>query len=1393
MPICRRALLASFLLYFHSARPVIADQPAAWSLPRFGPDAAALYQAASAPTPKPGTDVLFLDDEERYTFDADGKSIRTRYMVYKILTQRGAEGWDNLSLAWEPWHEERPELIARVITPDNAAHLLDPKTISDSPARDEDENTYGDSRVLRAPLPAIAPGSVVEELEVTKESAPFFGAGVVQRSFFGREVPVQFSKLLIDLPASLPIRYEIELLPQMRPVRTEANGRVILEFDQGPIEALDELEPHLPFEVPDSPQVVFATGTSWQGVAAGYAKIVDEKVALKDVQQLVNGLIANKTTAAEKTDAIVQYLGREIRYTGIEFGDAAIVPHTPAETLKRKYGDCKDKATLAVAMLRAAGVPAYVALLSVGRRQEVPADLPGMGLFDHAMVYVPGKPDSSPDLWIDATSEYSRLGQVPDSDQGRLALVARAETTALLRIPESTAKENLIVEKREFVLAESGPAKVVEVTEPSGVFESEYRSTYAAEDDKTLKKNFKDYVDSQYLAEKVSRIDMSKPADLAKQFQLTLEASGAKRGFTYLDSAIAAIRVETLFYWLPDELQEAAKPEMQADAKGDDVATEKPKKPRTEDYLLPEAFVCEWQYKIVPPLGFQARPIPPNASIPVGPALLTEEFSTDNDGTVRAVLRFDTVKRRYSASEAAELQKKIVQLRAEQAILIYFEPKAQALLNAGKSREAFEETRALIAQHPKEAVHHLQRAKMLLAAGMGQAARDEARAATKLDPTSVLAQKTLAEILEYDLVGRQYRRGSDYDGAEAAYRAAIKLDPDDKEIVGSLAILLEHNREGDRYGSGAKLPQAIAEYRSLKDEEVAKIGLQNNLAYALFYADRYAEAKKSAESVNPQLNSIIVASQTALHGLPAGQAEARKRTANDADYQTVSKSAGDLLMRMRRYPEAAELLAAGASGSNASATMGLAAILRKLRPHEQLPIENAPSGVVNKMFVLMMDPDITVDKLSVIYSRNAQRVIRASDPDGPESPVRSAHALRGSLHRTGYPPDVMLDVTIGIMQMQTEGDDAGGYRVTLTPPGSQKVILYIVKEDGAYRILDSAERPNSIGLEILDRVRAQNTSGARILLDWIRDVQHLPGGDDPLAGSAFPRLWSKGKDADATPDTVAETMKLAAAAMLAQSPETAGDAIPILEAARAKSSSDAEKLNIAIALLAAYDHVDDYDKLLALSAEVAKQYPESKTAFSHQQTALIGLRRFPEADQLALEMAKRLPDDVEIMRAYVRSAYAREDYKLAHERGEKIIADGKSEASDLNSVAWFALFFGAVQKSDLDDAIKGAQLSQNSAGVLHTLGCLYAAMGKTKEAREVLIQAMDQLQLDAPESDYWYAFGRIAEQYGELEIASADYNQVKKPKKTIYIPDSSFRLAQNRLTALHEQPAQKGQ
>lgn len=282
---------------------------------------------------------------------------------------------------------------------------------------------------------------------------------------------------------------------------------------------------------------------------------------------------------------------------------------------------------------------------------DVPAELPGMGLFDHAIVYVAG----SPDLWIDATDEFARPGQLPTSDQGRLALVVRPETTSLVRTPEASSQDNLLAEFREVHLAEYGPARIIERTQPHGSSESSYRRSYADKQNKTTQDNLTSYVKSQYLAEKLDKLDRSDPDDLSHQFELVLESDRAKRGFTDLEIAVAAIRLDGLFYRLPVELRERQKNDS-------DTNAQKSKAKRMTDYQLPEAFATEWHYTVTPPTGFRPKPLPKNMEFRLGPGLLTEKFSSDPDNTVHANLRFDTVKRRLNVDEAAELRERIAQI-----------------------------------------------------------------------------------------------------------------------------------------------------------------------------------------------------------------------------------------------------------------------------------------------------------------------------------------------------------------------------------------------------------------------------------------------------------------------------------------------------------------------------------------------------------------------------------------------------------------------------------------------------------------------------------------------------------------------------------------------------------
>lgn len=1344
----------------------------AWKAPHFSIEPKALYQAASAVPAPEGANIVLLEDDESYTFDEAGRIEHVGYFVYKVLTQKGAEGWDYLAVGWDPWHQARPIIRARIITPDFAEHALDPKAITETPARGGDYKIYSDGKRLRAPFPAIAPGSVVEGEYTEQETEPFFALGHVVRVTFGRDrIPVAHSRAVFEAPASLSLRTNTLLLPDLKPERTEAGGKVTLTYDMGPMDGIEERDANLPPDVAYVPEIEFSTGKSWQAMAAEYSRIVDAHTDAAAVQPIVDQLIAGKKTAAEKEGAILDYLDREVRYTGIEFGEAAIVPHDPAETLSHKYGDCKDKATLLVAMLRAAGIPANVALLNAGSRMDVPADLPGMGLFDHAIVYVPGKPG----LWIDATDKYARLGQLPIDDQGRQALIASPETKALTKTPESTSKENALVEFREITLGENGPATVLERTQPMGVYESQYRSYYADKPDKETRDGLTGYIQSQYLSDKLTSAERTDPADLSKQFELTLVCDKAKRGYTGLDSAQAAIRLDALFHRLPDEL---TRKEDSDEKKKKDAEKDKPKQPRTADWELAEPFFVDWHYKIVPPAGFVPKELPKDARIPAGPALLTEEFSTEKDGAVLAHITFDSSKRRYTIPEATELRDKVAELVAATAILVNFEPEGEALLHEGKVREALGAYRSMIALHPNEPIHHLQVANVLLEAGMGEAARAEARQAVKLDPNSALAYRTLADILKHDLVGRELRAGSDLDGAEEAYRTAARLDPDDHTAQGNLAILLEYDPVGRRYSRFSKMKDAIAEYQKLGQEKLADLSLTNNLAFALFYGGDPGGALKAAQTLNPQPTALIAASEAVLHGSKAGLAEVDKRTSGDAAFKESAKTAGEMLMNMRVYPVAADFLQAGAAGDNAAQTMGLATMLRGASHHEDVQFANTPADLVKRAFLATMDPELTEPKLEAIASRNALVVMKNEDPDEKKKDLETGKQLNSQMARGDNSLDVIVDTFLQAFDPKGEGNDSTGYRENVQIPGGPNITFFVVKENGEYKLLDTDDKPNSIALEMLDRIKAGDLAGAKALLDWLREDRHLEGGDDPLGGPIFPRFWNKGGAADA------HKMTLAAASILVGTKPTVAQGIALLEAAQKDAVSERDKTNILLALAEGYSLQDNFAKLLEVSSALLKQEPESKLAFSENVQALMGLGRFDEAISLADERLKLLDGDVDALRMKMETEAVRGNFAAARAWARKIVDQGKQDAEVFNEIAWYALFTGKVEDADIDAAIKSTQLATDNPHILHTLACLYAVTGKAKEAHDLLVRSMDDLNLDEPNDDYWYALGLIAEQYGERDIAIADYRKLKKPTYVLAIPTSSYRLAQTRLKAL---------
>ena len=1353
-------MLVGMLVPFSAIAGTAADSPHFSLAPK------ALYEAASASPVADGSDISFLAVQETYSFAADGSDVYTQHMIFKILTPAGAENWSGMSLDWSPWRDGRPLFKARVISADGTEYTLDSATVTDSPVRHSDATIFSDEHTLYAPLPAIAPGAVVETEIIAQEGADFAGSGKIRRSYLQMSQPAKQIRLTLQAPKGVALRYHVDLLPDLRPVISENNGISQWIFDNAPAAVNDNAERDVPSDIHKTPAVTFSTGDSWQMLAQSYSKIVDDRIAQSNVADLAARLVKGKATNTEKVAAIVEYLNREIRYTGIEFDQASILPHSPADTLKHKYGDCKDKSTLLVAILRATGIPADLALLNAGDRLDVAEDLPGMGLFDHAIVYVPGNPA----IWIDATDEQARVGQLPDGDHGRLALIVNGQTTALSRVPDSRSIDNVVFEEREILLSASGPARVVETSKPRGNFESEYRQTYADLSNKKTKEDLIDYFKSEYRAEKLDRLDRSDPRDFSQSFRLTLEGKRADRGYTNLTEASAYIPFGGLFASLPSEL----KTREPKDGKIADA--DAPKKKRTYDYLLTRPFVTEWNYKIVPPAGFQPATLPPDESIDLGPARFTEHFSVDATGAVVGTLRFDTVKRRFTVAEQSQLRDKVVELRNRDSIKIKFDLTARVLLAQGHPRESFEAYRDLVRSHPKDAVQHLRRADALLTAGMGEAARAEATLATALDPHLALAQETLADVLQHDLIGRMRGEGADFSGAARALRAAIALDPDDKSLIANYAILLEFDSTGFRYGAKADLKGALNEYEKLSVQERADLGVANNPAFALFHAREFEAAKRSAEAVNSPPVGLLIACQALLTGVPQALDEARRRTNSDAGYKESVTAAAGLLRDLREYSKSAQLYEAGASTTK---SLGLAAILRKTTRAELLPLDGGAEDFVRQYFVAVLRDDFTEEKQRLMQSRSANEASKNLTDDESNEATNGSRQAALLAARAGISRAVLADITLQTIQIKSSGNDASGYRATIVVPGQKNLALFIVKEQEHYKLLDSSEQPTGLPIEVMERLKRQDLAGASQLLDWLRDVTKPNAGDDPFDGDIFPRFWSAGHA-----EVDAQKITLAAASLMVQSRRTARSGISLLEHAKTGTVSESDLENIELALMVGHAILHDHEETIAAATSLMRSTPGSRRVFFQRAASLRALKRFDEADQLARDRLKSAPDDLAALRSLELDSAAQGNYVAAYEQALRITANTESGSSDLNQAAWLSLFFSRPGGPDIDSATRAVQAAENSPANLHTLACVYAELGKTNEAREVLLQAMDARALPQPDAIHWYALGRIAEQYGEREIALADYAKVAAPADPATLWLSTYHLAQIRVAVL---------
>jgi hypothetical protein len=174
----------------------------------------------------------------------------------------------------------------------------------------------------------------------------------------------------------------------------------------------------------------------------------DKEKPTEQIRELADEITEGMTDPKDQARALYNWVATQIRYVGIYLGDGGIVPNYADDILRNRYGDCKDKSTLLVALLTAKGIEAESAMVNAGSAYTLPK-LGDISPINHVITYLPAW-----DLYVDATDRYASFGVLSYDTSDKPTVLGRSERYD--RTPKSSAASNRTQSRINMQIATDG-------------------------------------------------------------------------------------------------------------------------------------------------------------------------------------------------------------------------------------------------------------------------------------------------------------------------------------------------------------------------------------------------------------------------------------------------------------------------------------------------------------------------------------------------------------------------------------------------------------------------------------------------------------------------------------------------------------------------------------------------------------------------------------------------------------------------------------------------------------------------------------------------------------------------------------------------------------------------
>jgi hypothetical protein len=611
-------------------------------------------QAAAEPVPAHSaeTEAVVLLDEGR-TVVKDSGEIRGYYrIVYKILRPQGRE-IGNIRLCSDS-DTRIGSLKAWSLTAQGVEYEIKEKDAVETGFEGGGE-LFSDMRCKQLVIPGADVGSVIG-YEYERKERPYV---LEDLWWFQTSYPVRRSRLVLQLPPTWEHR--------------------IFWMNHEPVPAGDLGNNTWAFELRDLPAIEFETGmpplrtiaphigikyfppnggaSSWDAIGAWAGTLIHPRAqATPAMQQKVAELTAGLPGTVDKIRVLSQYVQREVRYVAIEIGIGGYQPHLASDVFANRWGDCKDKANLLLAMLRLAGVESHLVLVNT-RRGEVTPEHPFVN-FNHAILAIKLPAASAEGLYattevpglgrllfFDPTDETMEFGNLPGSEQSNHGLVVTEKGGVLVKMPMVAPEQNRLERFATLTVSSTGAlaGQVREVY--TGSEAAQRRAQFLRLDTAQRKKRLETFLSMFVPSSDITEFDVKDLDQPNKPFTLTYSFSA--RNYAKPVGNLLLVRPRVL------------------GAKGEDAFEDQHKRERRYPVEFDNLTLQTDHIEITLPAGYVPDEVPEPLSIDPGPVSYLSKVEVKDN-----ILRYDReyrVKEVYIGSDRLqELKKFYRQLAGEE-------------------------------------------------------------------------------------------------------------------------------------------------------------------------------------------------------------------------------------------------------------------------------------------------------------------------------------------------------------------------------------------------------------------------------------------------------------------------------------------------------------------------------------------------------------------------------------------------------------------------------------------------------------------------------------------------------------------------------------------------------